>query len=67
MPEVGGDGAIYVDPLDVEGMKKKVRVIMNDKDLRVEMIKKGFEQVKKFSWEKCAQETFEVYKRLVKS
>lgn len=65
MPEVGGNGAIYVDPLDVEDMKKKVEQVINDKDLRNEMIKKGFPQVKKFSWEKAAQETAEVYRRLV--
>lgn len=64
MPEVGGDGAIYVNPLDMEDMKKKLRQVMNDKGLRNEMIKKGLEQVKKFSWEKAARETFEVYKEL---
>jgi GDP-D-mannose dehydratase len=28
------------------------------------LLKKGQEQVKKFSWEKCAKETMEVYKKL---
>lgn len=62
MPEVGGDSAIYTDPKDLEDMRKKVRQVMEDESLRADMRKKGFEQVRKFSWEKCARETANVYK-----
>ncbi|TSC87755.1 MAG: Glycosyl transferase, group 1 [Microgenomates group bacterium Gr01-1014_7] len=65
MPEVGGAAAIYVDPLNTTEMKRKLEILMEDKDLRKEFVKKGFEQVKKFSWEKTAQQTAEVYRRLV--
>lgn len=64
MPEVGGDAAFYVDPLNVDGIKKAVKKVMSDSELRKDLIKKGFDQVKKFSWEKCAKETFDVYKKL---
>lgn len=66
MPEVGGDAAVYVDPYDVWDIKEKLRQAVDDNDLRGEMIKKGFEQVKKFSWEKAAEETAVAYHRLVK-
>lgn len=66
MPEVGGDAAMYVDPYDVLDIKEKLEQVVNDNDLRGEMIKKGFEQVKKFSWKKCAKETADVYERLIK-
>lgn len=67
MSEVGGDAAIFVDPYNVDDIKKKLAMIWNDDDLRDEMIRKGFKQVKKFSWEKAAHETAQVYKKLANS
>lgn len=64
MPEVGGEAAMYVDPLKADEIKQKLDLVMNDRQLREEMIKKGFSQVAKFSWKKAAQETTEVYERL---
>ena len=65
MPEIGGDAAIYVDPYDVEAIRKQIKAVMNDEGLKKELIEKGFKQVKKFSWEKTARETADVYGRLV--
>lgn len=65
MPEVGGSAAIYVNPTDVLDIKGKITDVYEDKDLRETMIKKGFEQVKKFSWEKAAKETVDIYRRLM--
>lgn len=65
MPEVGGEAAILIDPEDMEGMIRVVREMMGDRGLREKMIKKGLAQAKKFSWEKCAKETAEVYQGLV--
>lgn len=64
MPEIGEDAPLYVDPYNVEDIKEKLKMAMADEDLREEMIAKGFKQVKKFSWEKAARETAEVYWRL---
>lgn len=66
MPEVGGNSALYVDPFDLEDIKEKLKMVMDDKDLREDLIKKGFTQAKKFSWEKCAKETADVYRGLMK-
>lgn len=65
MPEVGGDAAIYVNPLSIEDIKEKIRQILKDQNLRKDIIRKGFAQVKKFSWEKCTEETVEVYRRIL--
>lgn len=67
MPEVGGDVAIYVDPYDVEDIKKKLGMMMSDRKLRGDLINKGFERVKQFSWEKTAKQTSLVYQNLVKT
>ncbi len=65
MPEVGGAGALYVDPTDIEDIKKTLKNVLEDRALREDMIKKGFEQMKKFSREKAAKETAGVYRRLI--
>ncbi len=64
MPEVGGDAALFVDPESAEDISQALSDVMEDKDLREQLIKKGLTQSKKFSWEKCAKETIEVYKKL---
>lgn len=61
MPEVGGEAAIYVSPDSLEDIKGALKDVMEDKELKKDLIKKGFEQSKKFSWQKCAKETADVY------
>lgn len=62
MPEVGGDAPEYVNPQSVTDIENKLKAVTGDKEKREIMIKKGFEQAKKFSWEKCALETAKIYK-----
>ena len=66
MPEIGGEAALYADPLSVEDIKEKIDSVLGDKNLREELIEKGFKRVKQFSWEKCAEETAKVYRRIMK-
>jgi glycosyltransferase involved in cell wall biosynthesis len=62
LPEVGGKAAIYVDPLDVGSITGGIRKVLEmNKGERGKLAKKGYEQLKKFSWEKCARETLRVY------
>ena len=60
LPEAGGDAALYVDPYNVDDIAKNVALIMQNAALRESLIKKGYEQVKKFRWEKTARETLTV-------
>lgn len=60
LPEAGGDAAVYVDPLSVTDMAEKLQKVIKSEKLRKEMVKKGLQQVKKFSWEKTARETLAV-------
>ncbi len=64
LPEAGGDAALYVNPLDTSDIADKIDKVLTDENLRAEMIKKGYEQVKKFSWEKTARETLKVLESL---
>ena len=48
MPEVGGDAALYVDPYQVEQIREGLQRLISDSALRNDLIKKGFENVKRF-------------------
>ncbi len=62
MPEVTGKGAILVDPYSVEEIENAMIKVASHKSQvtshkRDQLIKAGLENVKRFSWEKCAKET----------
>ncbi len=63
MPEVAGKGAILVDPNSTEDIIRGMREI---REIREELIKLGFDNAKRFSWEKTSKETAEVYRRLMR-
>lgn len=65
LPEVAGDAAIYFDPKSEDELIMAFTKLAKDKKLRSLFIEKGKNQIKKFSWEKCAKETFEVLKNAV--
>lgn len=62
LPEVAGDAAIYVDPYDPQDIAKGMVKIVEDTAFRNGIIKKGFENLKRFSWEKTAKETLDLLK-----
>lgn len=65
MPEILGAAAKYFDPYD----KDEIVSVMESAKLgqidRDEMIRRGFEQVKKYDWNKCAQETLDIYMKVI--
>lgn len=65
MPEIGGKAAEYVNPESVIDIENKLRQVLNDHKKREKMINLGFDQAKKFSWKKAAQETAAVYSRVL--
>jgi glycosyltransferase involved in cell wall biosynthesis len=66
MPEVAGDAALLVDPNDPEQLSESILRVISDLNLRNELIKKGRERAKSFSWEKTAQETIKAYKMVLR-
>lgn len=61
LPEILGDAALYFDPYSVEDIVEKIKMALENAPLREEFIKKGFERIKKYNWEKMAKETLEIY------
>ena len=61
LPEVCGDGALYVDPLDVDSIAAGLARVLEDKDLAGELSERGLARAKKFTWSACAQKTLAAY------
>lgn len=64
LPEVVDDAAITVDPYDIDALTNAMREVLTNNGLRKSMVEKGLKQAKKFSWDKTAEETMEVYERM---
>ena len=64
MPEVIGDAGVYFDPSDLESMQYAIENFVLDEERHSSMIAKGHLRLKNFSWERCAQETYDVYHHL---
>jgi glycosyltransferase involved in cell wall biosynthesis len=60
LPEVIGDAGILVNPFDPSVISHAIFSILSNENLRKHLIQRGFERVKRFSWEKTAQETLKV-------
>ena len=60
LPEVAGDAALLVDPHDVDANAEAMYRMITDDALRAELTRRGLENVKRFSWDKCARETLAV-------
>lgn len=59
MPEVAGDAALLIDPFKPNEIATAMKKIMSSADLRKELIEKGCEQVKRFSWDLSAEQLWE--------
>jgi len=64
MPEVAGDAALLVDPYSTEGLKSALERIVNDKDLRDELVEKGRERATRFDWQRSATEFWGIVDQL---
>lgn len=59
LPEAAGDAAITINPYNLDELYRAMEAVLSDGKLKNILIKKGFEQAKKFSWQKCARETLD--------
>lgn len=65
LPEILGDAAVYFNPENYRQIAEKINMVLIDKKLYNELVEKGFEQIKKYSWEKMGKETVEIYESVL--
>lgn len=66
IPEIAGSAAHFFDPYDRESLKDAIKTIDKDGIYRDDLVTKGYDRIKSFSWEKAALKTLEIYNKLTK-
>jgi glycosyltransferase involved in cell wall biosynthesis len=64
IPEVVGDAGEYFDPESIESLREAIERVVTTQDRRELLIERGRARLNCFSWDRCAAETLNVYKRL---
>lgn len=63
LPEVGSDACLYFDPKDTADLAEKTITLLKEPDLRKELIRKGSQRVRSFSWTTSSEQTLEIIKK----
>jgi len=66
LQEIYQDAALYFDPGNSGDFADKIKKILEDQKTRTTIVKKGIKQVRKYSWQKMARETLDVYESTFK-
>lgn len=61
LPEVLGEAALFVNPENVFEISRGIRQVLLEENLRRDLIARGRQQVRRFSWEESARRVLEVY------
>src|SRR5581483_108978 len=67
IPEMVGDAALTVDPLDVEALAGAIATVLDDEALRRRMAARSIERAAMFSWETAARAALGVYQRVARA
>jgi glycosyltransferase involved in cell wall biosynthesis len=63
MPEVAGQAAVFFDPLQIDSLMVAMEKVVQSTEKQNSLIRAGRNQASRFSWQRCADETVEVYKK----
>jgi glycosyltransferase involved in cell wall biosynthesis len=66
LPEVAGDAAMLIDPRNPAAIAAATKQILSDDKLAQELVNRGLERVKQYSWRRMAGETLQVYKKALR-
>ena len=64
IPEVAGVGAILLDEINENQFADAVKLLENNSAFKNDLIEKGHQNAERFSWDKCYQETKQLYKEV---
>ena len=64
LPEVAGNAALLVNPLDTGDIAGGLDRLSSDVELRRKLVRNGYERVKQFSWAKAVDQTRQIYREL---
>ena len=65
LPEIAGNGAVLVDPLNISELAESMRRIASDYELRKQLVETGLINVRRFTWEKTAIHVLQTFDRVL--
>lgn len=65
LPEVAGDAAILVDPNSVDAIAEGIRAVCTDPELAMDLVERGRQRLRQFTWQACAEGVYDVYQSVV--
>ena len=65
LPEVHGDAAHYFDPYDIQDIATKIDEVISNEALRKKLTEKGYENTKRFSWRRFAQQNLSIFRQIL--
>lgn len=65
LAEIAGEAALFADPYSSEEIASRLRAVIENMATTDELREKGYKNVQRFSWEKCARETVAVYRKVL--
>ena len=66
LPEIYGKAAHYFDPTKTDDVARAITEVLGNEKLQQKLSKSGYEQIKKYSWKKMAEQTLKVYTDVLK-
>lgn len=67
LPEVVNDAAVLVNPENVFDIARGLREVLLDENLRADLIRRGYQQTRRFSWAQTARQVLEIYQEVAQS
>jgi glycosyltransferase involved in cell wall biosynthesis len=64
LKEVGGSACLYFNPKSSTDLIKKINLLIKNKKIYQSLIDRGYRHCARFTWKKCAQKTYQLYKKL---
>ncbi len=66
IPEVGGNSVCYVNPNSTESIADAILKVSLDKKYKKSLVKRGFRNIKRFSWKKAAKKTLDLFEKMTR-
>ena len=67
LPEVAGDAARLVDPLDVDALAGALEVVLTDESARAGLVERGRLRLESFSWDATVEGLVAIYRRAMEA
>jgi glycosyltransferase involved in cell wall biosynthesis len=66
LPEILGQAAVYFTDNQIDSAIMAIDQLLNNPSQRQQIVQQGFEQIKLYSWETCAEQTLAIYRQLLR-